>query len=272
MDLAVQRTCLELKSRHLSAILQTCDLIDPGFMRQGAQQTWTAILTEPHRPAPRDGELLHPIARSIPNACPLSFLPAVHQQSAALVEIDAAFVVQAYSDHAFRIGAGQTISQPYTVAYQSSLLDVKKGDKVLEIGTGSGYQSCVLHEMGAKVFSIERQKELFDKVKELLPVLGYNAKLFYGDGYKGLPAFAPFDRIIVTAAAPTIPGELIKQLKAGGKLVVPVGAGHVQVMTVVLKTSDTEYETHEFNPFRFVPMLSEREWGHEKTVQKFRKQ
>ena len=185
--------------------------------------------------------------------------------------LDPAFEVQAYSDHAFRIGAGQTISQPYTVAYQSSLLDIKKGDKVLEIGTGSGYQCSVLLEMGAKVFSIERQKELHDKAKELLPALGYNPKLFYGDGYKGLPTFAPFDKIIVTAAAPYIPEDLKKQLKVGGILVIPVGAGDVQVMTTIIKTSDTTFETHELNDFRFVPMLTSKEWGEEKSVQKIRK-
>jgi protein-L-isoaspartate(D-aspartate) O-methyltransferase len=185
--------------------------------------------------------------------------------------LDPAFLMQAYSDHAFRIGAGQTISQPYTVAYQSELLDVKKGDKVLEIGTGSGYQCSVLLEMGAKVYSIERQKELHDKAKELLPVLGYNPKLFYGDGYKGLPAFAPFDKIIVTAAAPYIPEELKKQLKVGGILVIPVGAGEVQVMTVLLKTSDSTYEMHELKDFRFVPMLTNKEWGEEKAVQKIKR-
>src|SRR5438876_923114 len=127
--------------------------------------------------------------------------------------MDKAFLNQAYSDYAFQIGAGQTISQPYTVAYQTSLLNVKKGDKALEIGTGSGYQTCVLVELGAKVFSIERQKELFDKAKDFLPSIGCQAKLFYGDGYKGLPAFAPFDKILVTCGAPVIPQELIKELK-----------------------------------------------------------
>jgi len=175
--------------------------------------------------------------------------------------LDKAFIEQAYSDHAFQIGAGQTISQPYTVAYQTSLLELKKGDKVLEIGTGSGYQCCVLLEMGAKVFTIERQKELYDRAKEFLPAIGYNPKFFYGDGYKGLPAFAPFDKVLVTCGAPFVPPELLAQLKVGGLLVIPVGAGSVQMMTKVTKTSDTTFDTVELKEFRFVPMLSDREWG-----------
>jgi protein-L-isoaspartate(D-aspartate) O-methyltransferase len=174
--------------------------------------------------------------------------------------LDPAFVEQAYSDHAFQIGAGQTISQPYTVAYQTSLLEVKKGDKILEIGTGSGYQCCVLLELGAKVFTIERQKELYDRAKEFLPQIGYRPKFFYGDGYKGLPAFAPFDKILVTCGAPFIPDELIRQLKPGGILVIPVGAGSVQTMTKVTKT-DSGFEKEELKQFRFVPMLNDREWG-----------
>lgn len=169
-----------------------------------------------------------------------------------------AFLNQAYADQAFRIGAGQTISQPYTVAYQSALLKVKKGEKVLEIGTGSGYQTSILMELGAKVFTIERQKELFDKAKTFLPALGYNAKLFYGDGYKGLPAFAPFDKIIVTCGAPFVPPDLIAQLKVNGIMVIPVGAGDVQVMTVVIKTGPDSFETHELKNFRFVPMLENK--------------
>jgi protein-L-isoaspartate(D-aspartate) O-methyltransferase len=174
---------------------------------------------------------------------------------------DQAFLAQAYSDHAFQIGAGQTISQPYTVAYQTALLQVKKGDKVLEIGTGSGYQTCVLLEMGVKVFSIERQKELYDRACKMLPAMGYNAKLFYGDGFKGLPTFAPFDRILVTCGAPFIPDELVKQLKTGGRMVIPVGAGDIQVMTLIEKKSETEISKTEFNEFRFVPMLQNKEWG-----------
>jgi protein-L-isoaspartate(D-aspartate) O-methyltransferase len=175
--------------------------------------------------------------------------------------LDKAFLEQAYSDHAFQIGAGQTISQPYTVAYQTSLLELKKGDKVLEIGTGSGYQCAVLLEMGAKVFTIERQKELYDKAKEFLPAIGYRPKFFYGDGYKGLATFAPFDKILVTCGAPFIPDGLLAQLKTGGILVIPVGAGDTQMMTKVTKTSDSAFETQELAKFRFVPMLSDKEWG-----------
>ena len=175
--------------------------------------------------------------------------------------LDKAFLTQAYEDNAFKIGAGQTISQPFTVAYQTSLLEIKKGDKVLEIGTGSGYQTSVLIELGAKVFSIERQKELFDKAKVFLPQLGYSPKLFYGDGYKGLPAFAPFDKILVTCGAPFIPEDLIEQLKVGGIMVIPVGAGEVQIMTTIKKTSETEFEKTELKNFRFVPMLEHKEWG-----------
>jgi protein-L-isoaspartate(D-aspartate) O-methyltransferase len=171
------------------------------------------------------------------------------------------FLKQAYADSAFQIGSGQTISQPYTVAYQTSLLDVKPGDKVLEIGTGSGYQTCVLLELGAKVFSIERQKDLYDKAKTFLPSINYFPKLFYGDGYKGLPAFAPYDKILVTCGAPIIPQELLAQLKIGGTLVIPVGAGRMQVMTTVLKISETDFETHELDHFSFVPMLEHKERG-----------
>lgn len=171
------------------------------------------------------------------------------------------FLKQAYSDIAFQIGKGQTISQPYTVAYQTSLLDVKPGDKVLEIGTGSGYQTCVLIELGAKVYSIERLKELYDKTKVFLPSINYNPKLFYGDGYKGLPAFAPFDKILVTCGAPFVPQDLLAQLKVGGILVIPVGAGKQQIMTTVLKLSEFDYETHELDQFSFVPMLGDKERG-----------
>jgi protein-L-isoaspartate(D-aspartate) O-methyltransferase len=174
---------------------------------------------------------------------------------------DAAFLEHAYSDNAFPIGAGQTISQPYTVAYQTSLLELKKGDKVLEIGTGSGYQCCVLLEIGAKVFTIERQKELYDRTKEVLPLMGYRAKFFYGDGYKGLPAFAPFDKVLVTCGAPFIPQDLLAQLRVGGILVIPVGGGSTQTMTRVIKKSETDFETTELKQFRFVPMLSDKEWG-----------
>ena len=173
--------------------------------------------------------------------------------------LDTAFLEIAYQDEAFPIGAGQTISHPYTVAFQSELLKLKKGEKVLEIGTGSGYQTSVLLEMGAKVFSIERQKSLYDKTKHLLPELGYNCKLFYGDGYKGLPAFAPFDKILVTAGAPFVPDDLLTQLKPGGRLVIPVGEKGVQIMTLIEKKAEKDYKKSELGEFRFVPLLEERE-------------
>jgi protein-L-isoaspartate(D-aspartate) O-methyltransferase len=171
---------------------------------------------------------------------------------------DNAFIERAYEDIAFPIGAGQTISRPHTVAFQSELLEIKKGDKVLEVGTGSGYQTCVLLEMGAKVFSIERQKELFDKTKVVLPSLGYNAKLFYGDGYKGLSAFAPYDKIIVTAGAPFIPDLLLEQLKVGGIMIIPLGE-EVQVMTKIVKTANKNFEKTEYGEFKFVPLLESRQ-------------
>ncbi|MEW6470086.1 MAG: protein-L-isoaspartate(D-aspartate) O-methyltransferase [Bacteroidota bacterium] len=164
----------------------------------------------------------------------------------------------AYKDIAFRIGAGQTISQPYTVAFQTQLLDLRRGEKVLEIGTGSGYQTAVLLELGARVYTIERQKELYDKAKELLPELGYRPSFYYGDGYKGLPVFAPFDKILVTCGAPEIPGVLLSQLRVGGLMVIPVGSGDIQEMTLVLKVSEDQIERTEFGKFSFVPMLSER--------------
>ncbi|MBL7138215.1 MAG: protein-L-isoaspartate(D-aspartate) O-methyltransferase [Bacteroidales bacterium] len=172
---------------------------------------------------------------------------------------DSSFLEYAYEDKPFPIGAGQTISQPYTVAFQSMLLDVKRGDRVLEIGTGSGYQACILYEMGAKVFTIERHKGLYTKTNQLLPTLGYHSvKTFFGDGYKGLPAFAPFDRILITAAAPTIPDLLINQLKPGGILVIPLGPDDIQTMTVVVKEADGGYIKSEHGAFRFVPMLKDR--------------
>jgi len=175
---------------------------------------------------------------------------------------DSSFLEYAYEDQPFPIGAGQTISQPYTVAFQTSLLKIIKGEKILEIGTGSGYQACILAELGAKVFSIERQKSLYDKTRVLLPEMGYQRiKLFYGDGYKGLPSFAPFDKILVTAAAPYIPEPLILQLKPGGILVVPVG-DDIQIMTTIHKISDTEVRKEEHGHFRFVPMLEDKAKGH----------
>lgn len=171
-----------------------------------------------------------------------------------------ALLDHAYSDKALKIGAGQTISHPFTVAFQTEKLNIQKGEKVLEIGTGCGYQTAVLLEMGAKVFSIERQKELFDKTKVFLPLIGYKgAKLIYGDGYKGLPQFAPFDKIIVTAAAPYIPQDLLAQLVVGGILVIPLGEGEEQIMNVIVKKSGTEFDKQAFGKFKFVPMLQNKE-------------
>jgi len=172
---------------------------------------------------------------------------------------DSSFLEYAYEDKPFSIGAGQTISQPYTVAFQSELLHIRKNDKVLEIGTGSGYQACILAEMGAKVFTIERQKSLFDKTSKLLPLIGYHSiKTFFGDGYKGLAAFAPFDKVIVTAAAPYIPDALLEQLKPDGILVIPVGANDVQTMTTITKQAGNTYIKKEYGAFRFVPMLEDK--------------
>jgi protein-L-isoaspartate(D-aspartate) O-methyltransferase len=161
----------------------------------------------------------------------------------------------AYENTAFNIGAGQTISHPHTVAVQSALLEVQKRHKVLEVGTGSGYQAAVLMELGAKLYSVERQKLLYDKTSKLLPAMGYRARLSYGDGYKGMPAYGPFDRCIVTAAAPYIPDALIDQLKPGGILVIPVGEGEVQDMLRIIKKDDGTTITEEYGHFSFVPML-----------------
>jgi len=169
--------------------------------------------------------------------------------------MESTFIQFAYKDQAFPIGAGQTISQPYTVAFQTQLLEVKKNDKVLEIGTGSGYQAAVLLEMGAKVYTIERQKELFVKTQALLPTIGYHPKFFLGDGYKGLPTYGPFDKIIVTAGAPSVPHELKKQLKINGKMVIPVGRDDRQEMFVITRLSDDEFKTEKYGSFVFVPLL-----------------
>lgn len=172
--------------------------------------------------------------------------------------LDSSFEDFAYQDKAFPIAAGQTISQPYTVAYQSQLLDVKKDDKILEIGTGSGYQTAVLCMLGAKVYSVERQNELFKITSALLPKLGIRPKhLSFGDGYKGLPNHAPFDSIIVTAGAPIIPMPLMAQLKIGGKLVIPVGEKE-QIMTMLIRKNETQFEKHEFGDFKFVPLLENK--------------
>lgn len=172
--------------------------------------------------------------------------------------MDSGFIDHAYVDKAFPIAANQTISQPYTVARQTELLQVTQGDTVLEIGTGSGYQCAVLLEMGVKVYSIERQNELFKKTKLFLSKLGYRPKkLIFGDGYKGLPEHAPYKGIVVTAAAPYVPKPLLAQLAIGGRLVIPVG-DESQIMTVFTRASATEFKKEEFGEFRFVPMLEDK--------------
>ena len=171
--------------------------------------------------------------------------------------LDSAFDEIAYEDRAFPISEGQTISQPYTVAYQTQLLQVKPFEKVLEIGTGSIYQSTVLAEMGANVYTIERQKKLYDKVKEFILKTKYpNIKFFFGDGFEGLPTFAPFDKIIITAAAPLIPPKLIEQLKTGGKMVIPVDHGEHQRMLRIIKNTNGTISEEAFENFSFVPMLA----------------
>ena len=172
--------------------------------------------------------------------------------------MDSSFEDHAYQDKAFPIAADQTISQPYTVAFQTELLEIKRGETVLEIGTGSGYQTAVLCELGAKVYSIERQQELYKKTKIFLSKIGYRPKyLSFGDGYKGLPEYAPFDKIIVTAGAPYVPNALMSQLKVGGRLVIPVGE-NVQIMTLFIRKSNKEFDKKEYGDFRFVPLLEDK--------------
>jgi len=172
--------------------------------------------------------------------------------------LSSAFLEFAYENKAFQIGAGQTISHPYTVAVQSQLLMVEPGMKVLEIGTGSGYQTSILCELGAKVFSIERHKVLHERAKEALRQMGYKANLTYGDGFRGMPAYAPFDRIIITCAAPRVSEDLMLQLKPGGRIVVPFGEGEVQEMMTIDETPDGEFVTAMHGAFSFVPMLAKR--------------
>lgn len=170
--------------------------------------------------------------------------------------IDKAFADWAYKDVAFPIDADQTISQPYTVAIQTQLLDVQRGDKILEIGTGSGFQACVLAYLGAKVYTIERQKQLFDKTTEFLPRIGFNqVRLLYGDGYLGSPRFAPFDKIIVTAGASQWPETLFDQLRDGGIMVIPQGTADVLEMKKITKTTDGNHKIESFGKFRFVPFV-----------------
>ncbi len=169
--------------------------------------------------------------------------------------MDPAFLHHAYTDKAFPISSGQTISQPYTVAVQTSLLQVKKRDKILEVGTGSGYQAAVLIELGAKVYTIERYRDLFLKAQHTLASLGYSADFFYGDGYEGKAQYGPFDGIIITAAAPEVPEKLLRQLKINGRLVVPVGDTSSQVMTVIQRTGEDKFDYTSHGNFIFVPML-----------------
>ncbi|MEZ7837912.1 MAG: protein-L-isoaspartate(D-aspartate) O-methyltransferase [Flavobacteriales bacterium] len=177
--------------------------------------------------------------------------------------LDSSFEEHAYQNKAFPIGTDQTISHPYTVAFQTEVLTLKKGDKVLEIGTGSGYQTAVLFHLGAQVFSIERQHLLFDKTKQLLATMKIKAFLHYGDGYEGLPEKAPFDKIIVTAGAPSLPEKLFAQLAIGGMMIIPIGKGS-QIMTLIIKTATSTYKKVEFDNFnetnfRFVPMLKSKQ-------------
>lgn len=173
---------------------------------------------------------------------------------------DETFWAQAYLDKAFPIGEGQTISNPYTVAYQSELLHIKPGNKVLEIGTGCGYQTCVLLELGAKVFTIERQEKLYKRTIQVLPHIGYQAHFFLGDGSKGIAEHAPYDKIIVTAGAPLVPEVLLRQLKIGGILVIPVGDEKEQKMITVIRVAENDFEKIVLDTFRFVPLLGDQAW------------
>ena len=173
---------------------------------------------------------------------------------------DETFWNQAYKDIAFPIGDGQTISQPYTVAYQSELLHISKGDSVLEIGTGSGYQTCILRELGAEVFTIERQESIYKHTLKVLPGMGYNANFFFGDGSIGIAEHAPYHKIIVTAGAPFVPEILLKQLKIGGILVIPVGDEKSQKMITVIRVSENDFDRIELDTFRFVPLVGDQAW------------
>ncbi len=174
--------------------------------------------------------------------------------------IDTALENRAYEDTALPIGNGQTISQPYTVAAQSELLDVKKGDKILEIGTGSGYQAAILCHLGADVYSVERHEKLYLNAKKVLQELGFRPRLKLGDGTLGWGAYAPYDRIVVTAGAPVVPEDLVKQLNVGGKLVVPVGNQESQTMVRITRVSENEYEEEHLNSYKFVPLIGEKGW------------
>jgi len=173
---------------------------------------------------------------------------------------DETFWTQAYNDIAFPIGDGQTISQPYTVAYQTELLHIRKGDKVLEIGTGSGYQTCILLELGAEVYTIERQANLFKRTTKVLPYMGYHPHFFLGDGSKGLPEHGPYHKIIVTAGAPFVPDIMLRQLTLGGILVIPVGDEQSQKMVTVIRSGENDFEKIELDTFRFVPLVGDQAW------------
>ena len=175
--------------------------------------------------------------------------------------LDNVFVNFAYKNQAFPIGSEQTISHPFTVAFQTQLLELRKSEKVLEIGTGSGYQCSVLMEMSVKVFSIERHRSLHMKSKKILNQLGYFPKLFFGDGYKGLPGYAPYDKIIITAAAPFIPQDLLEQLKVGGMMVIPLGDTDKQEMQRIIKIAENEFKTETYGEFSFVPMLQDKSFN-----------
>lgn len=175
--------------------------------------------------------------------------------------LDNAFLEHAYQDKAFPIGEKQTISQPYTVAIQSSLLDIAPKMKVLEIGTGSGYQSCVLLELGAELYTIEYHKSLSEKAKKMVHKLGYQAHFYHGDGSEGLEKFGPYDRIIATAGAPFVSEKLIRQLKIGGKLVIPVGNESVQKMLLITRTSEANYTEQAYGDFKFVPLVGKEGWN-----------
>ena len=194
-------------------------------------------------------------AKGIINEAVLSAINEVPRH----IFLDSSFVELAYQDKAFPIGSGQTISQPHTVAFQTQLLQVEKSMKVLEIGTGSGYQACVLAAMGAKVFTIERQRNLYFKTKDILEQLPFRVKTFLGDGFEGLPSYAPFDRVIITAGAPSLPEVLLQQMKVGGIMVIPLDQvdGEGQTMLRVTKTEDGTLKKESFGDFQFVPMLKE---------------
>lgn len=182
------------------------------------------------------------------------------QQVPRHIFVDTALENHAYEDSALPIGSGQTISQPYTVAAQTELLEVKKGDKILEIGTGSGYQAAILCQMGADVYSVERHEPLYLSAREKLQELGFRPRLKYGDGTLGWSAYAPYDGIVVTAGAPVVPEELIQQLAVGGRLIVPVGSQEIQTMTRITRIAEDAFEEEQLKEFKFVPLIGEKGW------------